>query len=174
MAIDGGEIKNFLISGRDALVIIREGKLTIVHKDELLTSDIDPEKAPKPLQFSRSLTDYKTFTDLVAEQKADVMASHLLLYKGELQVSGDSSAEVDKRRVLVAFPDGRFGLVDFKPHLTLYEVAYILQQAGAESAVNLDTGYYDYSSIYTATGEKIPLGMADLDGINNKFIFLSE
>ncbi|MFA6027508.1 MAG: hypothetical protein WC752_01115 [Patescibacteria group bacterium] len=174
-AIDGGHVENYLISTREGLVIIqKDGTVRIKHRGQLQTTDIAPRAAVNPLHITENLSDFTTFIELAEREGVDVMNSHLLLYQGGLEVGTNSDPATDKRRALVTYHDGRFALVDFEQPLSLYEEAYLLQQAGFESAVNLDTGYYDYSSIYPAAGAPISLGLEDKDGINNKFIFLSE
>lgn len=173
LAIENGKVKNYLISDRDGMAIIsKEGRLRIVHRDKLTTHDLDPDAAATPLSFHRNISDFRTLLGVASKRELDIMCGHLLVDDGELSVSDQSSEVKDKRRAIVTFKDGTFGLVDFTERITLYEEAVILKAAGASNAINLDTGYYDHANIYTADGSRIELGDQDKDGTNNKFVFL--
>lgn len=175
LVVDGGQIRNYLRSSREGMVIVNaDGLPRIVHINDLNVSDIQSD-APTdvPLDIRHEVGDFLTFTRLASEQKIDVMAGHLLLYNGNLAIAGNSSASRDKRRLFITFADGRFGIADMTQGITLYEAAYILQKAGVMSAVNMDTGYYDQAVFYPKTEPAMHLGLKDQDGINNKFVLLS-
>ncbi len=172
--IDNGVVVNFLPSERDGVLLISDrSKIKILHRDAITAQDLDPHEVPTPLAFTRRLEDYYRFINLAEQQQFDMMMGHLLVNNGKIDVTAESSTARDKRRVLATFDDGTFGLVDFTVPMTLYEVAYFLDQVGADNAINLDTGYYDNAAVYTRTGEDLPLGEEDNDGTNNKLVFFS-
>ena len=154
-------------------IVSKEGELRIVHRDKLTAHDLDAGAPRTRLSFHRNISDFRTLLSVAEKRELDIMCGHLLVDDGELSVSDQSSEVKDKRRAIVTFKDGTFGLVDFTGNITLYEEAVILKAAGASNAINLDTGYYDHANIYTADGNRIELGDQDKDGTNNKFVFFA-
>lgn len=156
-AVDGA-IKNELISEREGLLVISEdGEAKIIHITEAIGN----------YDFSKWIS----FRNEIREKNLSVMQQHLLLYKGEIMVDPvNSSPARDHRRLLVMFKE-HYAILDISD-ATLYEAALIAQNLGAESAINLDTGYYDYSAVYDKNGNPTYLGLRDKSGSSNLLYFL--
>lgn len=74
-----------------------------------------------------------------------VLQSHLLIFGGALDLQDIEDAPSFKRRLLVTFQDGSFGIWETGQSETLYDAARQVQDAlNPFMALNLDMGAYDY------------------------------
>lgn len=74
-----------------------------------------------------------------------VIQSHLLISNGTLDLSDVEDAPEFKRRLLVTFDDGSFGVWETTSVETLYTAAkQVLDALKPKMALNLDMGAYDY------------------------------
>ncbi len=74
-----------------------------------------------------------------------VLQSHLLVTNGTLDLKDVEGAPKFKRRMLVTFEDGSFGIWETTQSETLYEAARQVQEdLNPHMALNLDMGAYDY------------------------------
>ena len=79
------------------------------------------------------------------EMSVTVLQSHLLISNGQLDLKNIEAAPRFKRRLLVTFKDGSFGVWETKHAETLYEAARQVQvELAPDMALNLDMGAYDY------------------------------
>jgi hypothetical protein len=85
------------------------------------------------------------FVELAKEAGVTVMQSHLLISNGTLDLKDVEDAPKFKRRLLVTFADGSFGIWETMKPETLYAAAYQVQkELNPKMALNLDMGAYDY------------------------------
>ena len=103
-----------------------------------------------------------------------LLQTHLLLYNGQIMLGENSSAERAIRRLFAISKDNNVMVITFDDDLTLAEAAYLAKQAGAKNVLNMDTGYYDYSSYYDKNGKQHVQGIGDKDGASNKIVVTSE
>lgn len=74
-----------------------------------------------------------------------VLQSHLLITNGTLDLNDVDGAPAFKRRLLVTFQDGSFGIWETAQSETLYDAARKVRAAlKPHMALNLDMGAYDY------------------------------
>lgn len=85
---------------------------------------------------------------------ASVAQSHLIVVDGAADVAGRENAPRFRRRAFVTHPDGWWGIWDSGARrLTLREAALEIERAlGADMALNLDMGSYDYCVAVSAEG----------------------
>jgi hypothetical protein len=168
-----GKTVNWLLSeDKDALVVVRNNKLTILDSRNLKLSEISKisPNQDKLLDIRNDAKDYYTFIDELKKQKATVVSSTLLAKDSKIEklsISGN-----DRRRLLLTFNDGRFGMIDFKERITLKQATQMaLKIPGVKDVVNADTGMYDRTSIYDDGGKQHVIGHADKSGSNNRIAF---
>jgi len=169
LLIGNGRIESDLIQLErlDAIVIIypansplfKRSPLRIVDKNNLTAGDITGELSDTtPLDIRRP-TDFIRLLTLAEDSGISLFQQHLLLQDGKSQIASETGHS-DKRRALLTFPDGSFGLLSFaqENNYTFSDMVYIAQQLGATSMANCDTGYYDIASVDLRGGESMKLG----------------
>ena len=177
MVIHRGYMVSYFFSEREGLAFFTStGQLKILNLHDLTSDRLAAvgftNLAPdSQLNIDIRLADFITFTSQAKRERLSVMQGHLLLYNGDIMLGSDSATARDKRRMLLDFGKDQFGLLDFGDNnITLYEAATIAKNLGAVSAMNLDTGFYDYGRIRTTSGSEIALGMRDKERSNNKIV----
>ncbi|MBU0586881.1 hypothetical protein KJ780_05190 [Candidatus Micrarchaeota archaeon] len=151
-----GKVVNDLISNREGLLIISANGEATIEDINTILSGFDIEK-------------WEQFLKKIKNQQLSVMQQHLLLYQNEIALSPVNSSHVrDNRRIFVTTNDS-YMILDVK-NVTLYEAALIAKKLGGISAVNLDTGYYDYAAYYDSKDTPTFIGTMDsgiLSGASN-------
>lgn len=149
-AIDG-EVINPVLQSWDGLVIIDP-------EDRVHVKDINfLEYQFRQFDIRHSYQDYLDFLDLVKDLKLSLLQSHLIVKRGEIDVSPDNTKRF-RRRVIFQNVHSAVSIYDsFEKHQTLYETADILvNEYQAVNAVNLDMGPYGYCARYE-NGERVRL-----------------
>lgn len=176
-AVQDGTVSNYLVSNRDGLAVFYpDGTVEIKKVSALKKSDIATagyQMSEDPLDFRSNPQDFMILAKKFKRAKASAFQGHLLLHNGEVQVAANSSPFQDKRRCLAVMSDGSFALIDFGPKITLLEAAVLARKMGVKDLMNLDTGMYDFSSYYDASGKHHELGTMDSERPTNLVIFFS-
>jgi len=121
----------------------------------------DEERHYAPLSPLERGTDLHTLIFFSEHYQLTMFQSHLLLFGGRLQVAQRPPAT--GRRLLVGFPDGRFGILTLGASgagglgFTLGEAAVIAERIGAVSALNLDTGAWNKAGSRRG-GQRVSIG----------------
>ncbi|MCB0357153.1 MAG: hypothetical protein KDD40_09105, partial [Bdellovibrionales bacterium] len=178
LAIINGEINNWFVSDRQkglAIIDNASGKLRVVNIDSFVVEDGSKKYT---LQILKRFNDFKFFLYWVKKYNLDVFQSHLLVDKGANRIDKTWEQRNDKRRVLVTFENGEFGLIDFEAYISLHEAACLsLKVKGVVSVVNLDTGMYDIATFENQNGVLVEFGTPDSekkDSATNKVVFFSK
>jgi hypothetical protein len=172
-----GDVANYLVSGRDGLVLFYpDGTCEIkniitLKKNDIRTPGFHMEN--EPLEFRNRVDDFNLAVQKIKKAKASAMQGQLLVYDGGLQLSERSSGVQDKRRALAIMKDGSYALIDFELHITLLEEAVLGQKMGVKHLVNLDTGMYDFSQFIDKSGKVYKLGTFDSERPTNLIVFYS-
>ena len=76
------------------------------------------------------------------------------------------------RRFLLTFKDGSVGVINSSKDMSTSDLIAISLAAGAEQAVYMDTGMYDYATYYDPNGKELALGHQDTKDSTNRIVFL--
>jgi hypothetical protein len=119
------------------LVIDRNGTPQLSHAENVSLDGEDFNLKVKPRRAA--------FIAKAKELGVTVLQSHLLIFNGALDLEDIKNAPSFKRRLLVTFQDGSFGIWESDQAETLYGAAKKVQDAlNPFMALNLDMGAYDY------------------------------
>lgn len=145
LAIDKGEVINPAVQKFDGLLLIGlDGKMLLTHADDLQIN-------LRSLRIRDSFPDYVEFTDLAARERLSVIQLFLLISGGEITFEDSPGQEKVRRRVLFQTADKGLHVYDsLTAPLTLFEAAkYVKENYKAVKAVSLETGVYNFCSLYS-------------------------
>ena len=167
-----GVVLSYYFSNRDgALIIDPEGHLYAGNLKELHLKDFDPKASKDRIyHIFESAEDLRDFLELAERRKLSVLQGHLISFKGDSLLHANAKTETAERRVLVTFPDGRFGIMIPNKALSFNELAKLANDLGASSLFNLDTGTYDFMATYDNRGYAHVYGVGK-DDSTTKLVF---
>lgn len=154
LTIKEGKVVNPVIQKFDGLLIIGpDGKIHLTHIDELRYN-------LKNLHIKTSFPDYMEFIDVATKDKLTVLQSHLIINNGMILFEDNPGQKKLRKRILFQTEDDGIHIYDsLGKEQSLFEAAkFVKDKYKAFRAVNLETGTYNYCTLYK----------------NNKLINLSE
>jgi hypothetical protein len=140
LTIVNGTVVNPTLQKFDGLIIIHPN-----HQIELTNVD-NIRLNETVLHLKSNPTDLTTLLNIATKNKISILQSHLLLDKGMILIGEKASTRVFRRRVIFQTSDHQLYVYDsLDKKETLLETATRLkQQFGANTAINLDMGTYNY------------------------------
>jgi hypothetical protein len=178
LAARDGVIVGFLPRAWEGLVIIHDGRIQVVSSLEVTAGMLGGEKH-KRLQIFTSPDDFVEFLDLIRKNKVSVIQGHLLTLRGKYDTTANDT-QAARRRVLMTRPGtdaGSVAVIDFADarDLTLRQCARWLSGFDREgTAVNLDTGAWDFGRLYAAdpNGRNVGIQTTSDEKLSNKLVFI--
>ena len=185
--VDNGALVNGVLETNrfDGLVIVYAtgGMVATNLKDGDLTLGDFPNRK---FDLRNRPIDKTTFQNWCEKNGATVFQTHLLTYKDEIKMGGNSSQQVAKRRFLaVGKVNGEVHhtIVQFDLNVTLFEATKMVNDFLKSNKnmeiiymINLDTGMQDVFGHYTPQGTADPriVGGTQLDTAANLLVFYYE
>jgi hypothetical protein len=161
LTIDQGNVINNTIANMDGIVTVFSSGEIIVGNTKLGELKI----ANKNYNLNNSL-EKNSFMSWAQNNKATVFQTHLLIYKDELAIYNNSSANARERRFLAGCTDEEGNKYEYIIHIpesiTLIDGAknskkYLKQKEEMKTIdylINLDTGCQDFFEGYNSNGQK--------------------
>ncbi|HYM61388.1 MAG TPA: hypothetical protein VEZ11_10900, partial [Thermoanaerobaculia bacterium] len=175
LAAVNGVLAGFLPRAWEGLAIIRDGRVQIVSVLSL-TPDMLGEASGPCLHIFTSPDHFLQFLHHIRKNEVSFVQGHLLTLQGRYDASLNDTVRA-RRRALVTNAGGAVEVIDFAGtrEMTLRECGKWLSSFDAGgTAMNLDTGGWDFGRQYTADGGLHNLGMEALtdERLSNKFVFV--
>ncbi|MGH7486967.1 MAG: hypothetical protein ACREMY_15400, partial [bacterium] len=176
LAARDGVIVGFLPRPWEGLVIIREGQAHVISVLELTTGILGEAKS-KPLHIFSSPDDFAEFLDLVRKKRISMIQGHLLTLRGKFDASANDTLSARRRVLMTGIGNdaGSVAVIDFAEsrEMTLRKCARWLASFDKDgTAMNLDTGTWDYGRVYTDTRMRsIGVQTPSDEQLSNKFVF---
>ena len=184
MAALNGNFFNYLVTvdGKDGIVMTApNGELKIFDKSDLRKDDfsnfardnaetMNASAASEKLKIMKDFKDFSKFSQTINSQRLSFVSNMLLIKGGRpnwLKHDGKTS-----RRFLLTFKDGSVGVINSSKDMSTSDLIAISLAAGAEQAVYMDTGMYDYATYYDPNGKELALGHQDTKDSTNRIVFL--
>jgi hypothetical protein len=170
-----GEVQNWVMSptyNHGLLIVYRDGTVHIGDKRNLHLSELYRDPAQRPQEDRilnlRRLSDFWLFVSIARQEELSFNGNMLLLNGDEISEVHDGN---DQRRLLLEFPDHRFGMLNLSRQMSTFDATRIAKAAGAVRAMYCDTGYYDHTTVRTLNAGAVVLGHSDNAASSNRVFF---
>jgi hypothetical protein len=177
LAIRDGNLVGFLPRPSEGLLLIKDGRVTILSVLDLTRAALGAGTDTRTLNIFESPEDFVAFLDLARTHRITVLQGHLLTLDGKYDASFNNTVRARRRVVLTASkPSLRLAVVDFaqQREMSLRETGEWLASAvpGA-TAFNLDMGGWDYGRVYDSGNRGISIAVQATSDkqLSNKLVF---